>query len=317
MRYAFAEFYRLLNSMRSPVPGYPSTIHYLCALVSELAYYHVPQFEIDNRKRVKFIPCQGYGEILNSRVPTSVIQYLQESDFQDPFVIEHKGTVTVGLYAKQYLFIGIRGTVFLNDWKINLHLSLSRARRTPCIRAFPHPLRGRAHTGFLKEATRIVTDLMRETHKQNRTKVSHTFFSGHSLGGAVAALTSNLLSKNASSTCIFGAPRYCDSTGYIAFGPRPATHFARRGDLVPSLPPRWLGYADHARQFDTNGIPSASDSLRPGLFDLFRHLPLFCGDILERHSMEGYRQELGGRIGSTDCMEELVPLDRLTVERVS
>ena len=167
---------------------------------------------------MKFIPCQGYGEILNSRVPTSVIQYLQESDFQDPFVIEHKGTVTVGLYAKQYLFIGIRGTVFLNDWKINLHLSLSRARRTPCIRAFPHPLRGRAHTGFLKEATRIVTDLMRETHKQNRTKVSHTFFSGHSLGGAVAALTSNLLSKNASSTCIFGAPRYCDSTGTLRSG---------------------------------------------------------------------------------------------------
>ena len=123
-KYAFEEFRRLISDLQDPISDRDPVVRYLCALVSELAYHHVPEFEIDHKKRAKIIPCKKHIEIVNAGIPTDVIQYIQGMDFMDSFVVVDRGVVAVGINANGFLFIGFRGTVFLFDWKINLQASL-------------------------------------------------------------------------------------------------------------------------------------------------------------------------------------------------
>jgi hypothetical protein len=81
------------------------------------------------------------------------------------------------------------------------------------------------------------------------------FLSGHSLGGAVAALARNSTSLWRATTCIFGAPRYADLTAYAVFPGPPPLHVRRPADLVPAVPPRRRGYVDHPYDFRTSGEP--------------------------------------------------------------
>jgi len=89
-------------------------ITYLCSLISELAYRHVPQFEIDaSSKRAKLVvPSDGYYQIVRAGVGTSVMGYLAE---RPGFVVVDRGVIAVGLVAGQRLFIGYRGPALLFD----------------------------------------------------------------------------------------------------------------------------------------------------------------------------------------------------------
>ena len=113
MPYAFDEFQQLLSSTSLPISDRDPKVRYLCALVSVLTYHHVPAFEIDQNKRTKLIPCQRYQEIVSKGLPTDVIQYLQDMDFANPFVIVDRGIIAVGISINDLLFIGFRGTKFL------------------------------------------------------------------------------------------------------------------------------------------------------------------------------------------------------------
>ena len=121
MCYAFDEFRKLKPlsiSSQDPI------VRYLCALVSELTYHHVPEFEIDSNRRAKIVPCEQYIEIVNAGISHSVSGYLDNMDFTWSFVEFDRGVVVVGLLLNGNLFVGFRGTVYLYDWKINLCASL-------------------------------------------------------------------------------------------------------------------------------------------------------------------------------------------------
>ena len=313
MPYAFDEFRTLIPSSlsnRDPI------VRYLCALVSELAYHHVPAFEIDSNRRAKIIPCRQYIEIVNTGIPTNVLQYLREMDFNHSFVVVDRGVVAVGILLNENLFIGFRGTVFLYDWKINLRASLVELNAGfrfsgPRMAKFTGWGGGRVHRGFAEEAVRIAVKLIDAMRDHRLDKIDNIFLSGHSLGGAVAALTENFIPRGNTSTCIFGSPRYCNASVYFSSAGGAPTQIQRPGDIVPLVPPRRIGYAEHPYQFDTSDNLIVEPIRASGWPHFIWRAALFLGKGFEPHSMEVYRQELGNTAKASLSDKPLAPYEKL------
>ena len=319
MEYAIHEIYDLLSkgtwnkSDREQVSPEPLP-SYVCSLFSELAYYHIPQWEIDDRKRVKLIPCRAYQTLAAAGRRTRAPNIDSRR-----FVIEDRGTIVLGNLLNRNLFIAYRGTQFLFDWKVN-----SRARLVPLPARGWHEEWGcgQVHSGFLEEAIRVSARILYEIRDYD---FEHVFLTGHSLGGAVAALSETFLRRRLGSDAsiyIFGAPKYCDISEYAArlFGHIP-TQFRRSGDLVPTVPPV-SGYADHPYEFGTDCAPYIDSNLYPEAlkevlaFNAFRSWGKFWASQFERHSIEGYRTDLGIRLGAVGAKLPLAPVEKLTYEDV-
>ena len=217
MTYAFDEFKTLTSNLTGPITAEKLVIRYICALVSELAYHHVPQFEINDRKRALVVPCGGYTEIVLTGESTNVLQYLRDLDLEEAFVVVDRGIVAVGIKIEKLLFIGFRGTACLYDWKINLRASMVEVSSMPWMASRGIRLIGfcgscRVHRGFGEEAFRVAARIRDEMRNNKFDSIDRVFFTGHSLGGAVAAIAGNFIQETCS-TIIFGSPRYSDIAG--------------------------------------------------------------------------------------------------------
>ena len=321
MPYAFDEFRTLMSRLPPRTVDGDPVVRYLCALVSELAYHHVPEFEIDEDKRAKVVPCNGYIDIVRTGEPTDVVQYLQAMEFDNVFVVVDRGVVAVGIVLNDFLFIGLRGTVFFYDWKINLNASMVNVHsiswlRAPAMRWYGAVGSYRIHRGFGEEAVRVAARICDEMREKKIGQVDHVFLTGHSLGGAVAALVENFIGAESSSTIILGTPRYCDIGGFFCSPVGPPTHIRRRGDFVPSVPPRRLGYADHPYQFDTSGN-LVWDQIRSSGWAHFAWCAgLFLCRGIEPHRIESYRREIGRTAGARLSDEPLIPHEKLKAVHV-
>jgi hypothetical protein len=316
MDYAFEEIRRLLSTFTNPIDERSPNIRYVCALISEITYYHIPQFEIDDRKRTKIVPCDAYRKIINKGLPTDIVTFLKnELDSENSFVVYDRGIVAVGININNFLFIGFRGTSFLFDWKINLNSTL-----VPIYHRNNgnHPYfyettsYGRVHKGFAEEALRISIKILEAVRDRGiGDKIDHVFLTGHSLGGAVAAIAENYLNIAPTSVCILGSPRYSDISAYYMLPYEIPTQIHRLGDIVPLVPPRSFGYADHPYAFNTNGMQIfTSLRNRSYRFKLWI-LALFFARRFEPHKMESYRSELGVTAGAIGSTLPLIPFKKL------
>ena len=317
MHYAFDEFQELISRLPKQFANGDPVVRYVCALVSELAYYHVPQFEIDDDRRAKVVPCGGYTDIVMTGEATDVIQYLRSLDFANVFVVIGRGIVAVGVKIKNLLFIGFRGTAFLYDWRINIRASMVDVPSVPWAALRGIPVFGivgscRVHRGFGEEAFRVTTRIRDELRTMG--PIDHLFMTGHSLGGAVAALGENFIGQEACSTVIFGTPRYCDVASYCRSSLDPPTHIRRVDDIVPSVPPRRWGYADHPYQFDTSGDVMLEPKYNSGWMHWVWCACLLLRKGLRPHRMESYRRELGEIAKAKWSDQPLIPLENLKEE---
>jgi len=295
MPYAFDEFYSLLSQLDGPQGRDIDVERYIGALMAELAYYHVPQWEIDAAKRAKILsPCDAYEYLLQKGVATDIVGYLNKRDLK-AFVVEWIGVLAVGIRANNKLFIGFRGTLFRFEWRTNLK----------CLRVKWDGV-GSFHRGFLAESAVISHMIMQQMHSLGMAAVDEVFLSGHSLGGAVAAISEYFLAHDDYNitTNLYASPRYCNAGAYAA-ATRPApAQIRRRNDAVPSLPPKIFGYKDHPRQYGTNGREYAQAAENS---DGFR----------EAHKIEKYREELGHTCNAAYAGEHFSDMDKLIEENLS
>ena len=323
MPYAFDEFSKLSTDLQTRIANREDpVVPYLCSLVSELAYHHVPEFEIDQSKRVNIVPCERYKELIVRGTPTDVVQYLVAMDFITPFVIVDRGIVAVGIPLNDLLFIGFRGTKFLYDWRINLTASLVELPTEPYhFRRFLHDIicckGGRAHRGFSEETARMVPRIADAMQRSKINNPSHIFFTGHSLGGAVAAICQNFFRVFNTSSYVFGSPRYCDSSAFFFSLSQSPQQVQRPGDIVPFIPPKRMGYADHPDQRDTSGNPVVEPIRASGWFHWIWRWSLFFGKKLEPHLIEGYRRELGHAAGAEFSDAKLTPYKKLVAAQIT
>ncbi|UZF15122.1 lipase family protein [Ralstonia pseudosolanacearum] len=317
-QYAIHEVHRLASGLPSPLDDRNPIVRYLCALFAELAYYHVPQWEIDSKKRAKLVPCDAYRALVSRGRSTDLNTLLQQLDLPQGFAVADRGAVAVGLVLNRMLFIGFRGTQFLFDWKINLRSELvpvnARFRvRGPFVFS---TVSGRLHAGFAEEAMRISSRVLDVIRDSQLGDIDHVFLTGHSLGGAVAAISENFIRLAPTSVCILGAPRYADLSAYVSLPDGPPTQIRRPGDIVPTVPPRVFGYAHHPYEFATNGATYIDPAPYSSSFGGIVRWARFLFSCVEPHKMEIYRNELGVTAGAQGAKSPLAPQQNLTVANI-
>jgi hypothetical protein len=312
-QYAINEVHSLLGKLSSLPDDRSPNVRYICALFAELAYYHIPQWEIDDKKRAKLIPCDAYKALVRGGAPTNVTTLLRQLDLPHGFVVADRGVIAVGFVLNRLLFIGFRGTQFLFDWRINLRSRLMPVNPRIILRApfVFSSISGRLHSGFCEESIRISMRVRDAIHDSNLGDIDHVFLTGHSLGGAVAAISESFIRVAPTSVCIFGSPRYADLSAYASLLSGLPTQVRRPGDVVPTVPPRSFGYADHPYEFGTNGAAYVDPASYSSAFGGCLRWVQFLAGCFEPHSMEAYRHELGATAGASAAFQPLVPTDKL------
>lgn len=322
MAFAFDEFPSLVRKLTSPVLRDDPSLRYVCALMAELAYYHVPAFEVDDKKRAKVVvPCQGYRSIAIEGYTTDVLGMLEKIEGGHAFVVIDRGVIAAGIYIDNKIFIGFRGTKLLYNYDLSINLKFSLIESGGGYSRFGPfhcPFSGRVHRGYLEEAVRVSDAISKNVNmliEKFNLRIENIFLSGHSLGGAVAAIAESFLYRidGKPSVITFGAPRYCDAVAYqgkIGFLP---TQIRRPGDIVPNFPPRSMGYADHPREFDTKGKEYPSNLRDSSKAYLPWRAILFLGKRFKPHDMESYRKELGQTCGAKMASDELIDYKKLCI----
>jgi Lipase (class 3) len=174
------------------------------AIVAHLAYCAIGSDERKHPHRAKVVPCRAYQRL----VMAEDFDFIEVGglDFLDTSIVRTERFVAIIVPVKRFnmILVGVRGTQFAYDWAINLQIG----KRTIFDDiAF--------HTGFYDEAEKLNALINERLHGQEvpgspRRKI---FFTGHSLGGAVAALMSQWGgSYRVAGSYTYGSPRVCSAS---------------------------------------------------------------------------------------------------------
>ncbi|MFF4753795.1 lipase family protein [Streptomyces sp. NPDC002514] len=232
--------------------SYSLDLAYWLATASDLAYKD--EATVEERARA-----WGFDRVRHHR-----------TRFTPPFPLEDTQAYTVA--SDDMIITAFRGTepTQIRDW-------LSDATTPP----WPGPARtGYVHHGFA-QALESVFPAVRAAVEEYRTNGQGLFFTGHSLGGALAMLAAARLYLEApkllaDGVYTYGQPRTCDRLLAAAcdkgFKER-MFRFVNNNDIVPQLPPEpAFTHVQALRHFDADGRIHASMSLLGGLTDRARGL---------------------------------------------
>jgi hypothetical protein len=276
---------------------------YVSALMSELTYYRIPDFEIEDADRINLVPCNAFQSAAASFEELDFEEALRALDFGSFFVVERRFAVSVGIVTPSVIFVSIRGTKYLYDWVTNLGVD-----------KFQHPSGAKFHGGFFRAIFSCFDPIQRELMNlvRNHREVPPIYVSGHSLGGAMAAIfnavwrlrigaewleegkiVEHTLPPTACYT--FGMPRYGDVTAISLL--RAPFHFYNEADIVPTVPPTFLGFETCLSEYRLNGRSIENTKSRE--IEKFGQwmLLLASGQKVSEHSMELYRTRVGELIG--------------------
>lgn len=113
---------------------------------------------------------------------------------------------------------------------------------------------GKVHSGFQKEVNDLWMDILEELEHNDQLKVrKDVYFTGHSLGAAMATIASTRYPR-AEELHTFGSPRV-GGPKFVKNISVPHYRFMNNNDIVCRIPPAWLGFRHHGEMiyFDRNG----------------------------------------------------------------
>lgn len=321
MKYAFAEvpaLIRKLNGLPENDPGRQPLLAYICALFAEIPYHHIPMLEFDRKKRAKIMFSKAFRDLMamdldgGAYLQETLEQLYREDEAEPPengFIAQTENVIAVGVVYDRTLFIGFRGTIptSLYDWGVNLY-----ARKTKLDDWLPysHPKRqGLFHKGFVKETWRIFKEIDNILSNDEIRDLDYLYLTGHSLGGAVAAVAQEYFRYLDANVYTYGAPRYCNAEAYKNSPYNHPFQYRCPEDMVPTVPPLFLGYTDNPNEFglDGNNFTPEEKQLASGWSGWRR----FARGGLKSHFMENYREELGRAANITNPDRPLVPYPRI------
>ncbi|MFJ2442387.1 lipase family protein [Streptomyces sp. NPDC087658] len=225
-----------------------------------------------------------------------------ESTHQMPFPIED--TQAYVMASDRMITTGFRGTEVLKiyDWLTDVN--------TPPV---PGPAnKGFVHYGFHR-ALQSVYPQIRDTIQELRTDTQSIWFTGHSLGGALAMLAGTRLYFEEprllpDGIYTFGQPRTCErllaGAHNTAFKNR-CYRFVNNNDIVPQLPPEPVyTHVNAMRYFDSDGRLHDTMPLMAGLKDRIKGVSadLFAPetDAIKDHHLPNYLAALEKNLPRTD-----------------
>jgi|GEM_PF-6197903 len=250
---------------------------HICCRLSQLSYLAIPKYEFEKRGRFKIIPSKEYQRIMRGGITGAILtqeklsrlisQTIYNDEAPSAFVISGAQVVHVGVRVNNIVFVAVRGTAQLYEssklYDIGLDLNVRN------VRIFDNIL---LHKGFYSAAMENLQCLYKRIHElaNDRSDVK-VIFTGHSLGGAIAAILTNHFQKllpNADrayypfiakkwtqhnqisfrhnlslhSSYTFGTPRIMNLAG-TSYLMSPYT-ICHTSDIIANMPPKILNYAD-------------------------------------------------------------------------
>lgn len=152
---------------------------------------------------------------------------------------------------------------------------------------------GRVHRGFKRE----VNDLWPRLEDALQNNERPVWFVGHSLGGAMAAICAGRcklshIQSNPSGLFTYGSPRVGNKR-YVNYVRLPYFRWVNNNDIVPRVPPRWLGYRHAGVEIylDRNGRISdatGASRFRDRFWGFMRSLRRWRIDHFSDHLMGEY-----------------------------
>lgn len=249
---------------------------YALSCFAQLSYMRLSRYDVEGSDRYDFVPSEHLDGLIEARQSLALEQAFAEADL--PFLIVERPFFTyLATLRDDYAIVAVRGTAKASEWLTNLN-----AQKIGAGDAEPD-----YHPGFMREAWDGMIEL--------RAKLGpaldrpHLYFTGHSLGGAIAALLAPRM--NGQTAYVFGSPRFGNASAVAAAEPYA---YVRPDDLVPHLPPSALGYADAASSLEVvgdgqpvqaAGWPTLQSWLTPG-----RRFAV-------QHAVEGYCRHLARAAG--------------------
>lgn len=293
-----AEALTLINGLQWQDPEFSIRKAYACCLFAELAYKHVPALEIETSGRFKAVPSQAYQEIVKAGTASDVGTVLHAHDFGQFFTLVRRFAVVVGVRTSMVTVIAIRGTRELYDWLTNLN--------TRRIGLDWNGQRVHFHRGFFRAIYSCFQPMSSELLKLNPAEAP-VYVTGHSVGGALAAIAnatwvttrdtaSEPKALRPHSCYVFGMPRYGNLTAMLTC--REPFHVYNEKDIVPTVPPRWLGFDGCTREHTTDGTALEKKVNLESLRFAEWILRLGARRSPREHDIELYRERIRTQLGS-------------------
>ncbi|MBJ7308872.1 lipase family protein [Rugamonas sp. CCM 8940] len=211
----------------------------LCAELSRLAYIRFEHGDAEQAALQQALTLGGLGQVHTFSTRRSGTQgfAVLSSDGQDAYVV-------------------FRGTQMDDPTDIGTDLD---------ARLHAWPQGGKVHTGFFN-ALDSIWDAVRGWLDAN--PATRLWFTGHSLGAALATLAASRAGRGDARLVTFGSPRVGDHEFAATFQPQQVERYVNCCDVVVFMPPDvGLGYAhidqqsyiDHAGELHT--VPPAADAI--------------------------------------------------------
>lgn len=244
-------------------PSFTVDKAYVAAVFSKIAYLDIPEFELHSHSSAKVIPCLTYQQLVSRRVSVDLKEFLRRLDFGEVIIITRPHVIVVVVFSRDVIFISFRGTrpLYVTDWMIDFHVSRIPTYVNKDVANF--------HSGFFQAVNSCLDELsMRLVQRLGALNSDVPIYVvGHSLGGAMAAVTHSLAGTTffsrlgfgqdvvvpfqTHSCYTFGMPRYGDSeTTCVLRGPN---HIYNLHDVIPGVPPKWLGFEDAPQGYRLSG----------------------------------------------------------------
>jgi hypothetical protein len=197
---------------------------------------------------------------LTSRNEILATEGLIERRFFNGPTVQGALVTTVEAGEDAFAALVFRGTIGrLASWLGNLDTAMA-----------PWPRGGRVHRGFRT----MLTELWEEIAKALDAIHVPLFYTGHSLGGALAVLAASLRPPQAVYT--FGAPRIGDAAFAETLAGMQIYHVCNPGDIVTALPPaRWgSGFTLPGTRITNTDVPLSHRRFSQAPAFLAGHAPL-------------------------------------------
>lgn len=292
--------WKYLNGVNWSEPGFELRKAHAMALFSELAYFKIPDFELKNANRVNLIPSKAYQDALTSGNVEDFDSLVRSLEFGEYFVVVRRYAVVVGVRTPNMIVVAIRGTTDLYDWFTNLR----------ALRYNPEGGHGTArfHKGFYRAISACLEPVSLELRRLigARQEQVPIYVTGHSLGGAMAAIMHAIWSMVIGGEWLhdgmaerrlrtiagytFGMPRYGNFSAVANY--RAPYHMYNDFDIVPTVPPKWLGFENSFNEFRLDGVSLESVQSRESLKFLSWISLLLTGRGVAHHSIEIYRDRI-------------------------
>lgn len=275
-----AQFRRLGNNQPQHI-SVPGSLDYLMALFSQVAYAPT-RFEAGNARKTSVVPSLFFRRQAARGRSVDIANLMRRALPEEETVVVRVTTgnsVTTLTRLRHAVIIASRGTALFHEM---MHPFRDAAIDLNAWHIGYGPAGCRYHFGFLEEACASLPHIRAayETVCGGMHGLP-IYFTGHSLGGALSAITDRLWEEawpsERRTAIVFGCPRFGNQD---AVDLRALRSLERKGDPVPKLPPKFLGYASANSRVSITG-PDRISRVR----------------LHKNHGMERYRRAVAERDG--------------------